>query len=184
LLDLFEVEGSRREELETRIRAKSEEIVHPIYGRALLRDQKPLNEKKLAKVLQDGLSPEDWLRLLNRKAFFWAHEGRLGKLQNAREYQGDRQTIIVVDASRLIERHGHRITLCLMNSGATRPMARERGLYTFLPIDEYPLVERRKKAGIDGAVAEVTVDYSVPDVRDFVVEAYEIGGGRAKEVFR
>jgi hypothetical protein len=177
LLDLFGVNGPAREQLESSRRSKSEAIDHPTHGRVLLRDQMPLNEKKLLKALRDGLTPRQWYRLLNRKVFFWGPESRLGVLQSAREYEADRQTIVVVDAAQLVARHGDRILLCHMNSGATQPMAFPRGRKTFLPIEEYPLVERRKKYGIKSAVAEVTVDYAVPDLREFVIEAYEIGGG-------
>lgn len=177
LLDLFEIAGERREQLESCKRHKSEEIIHPEYGRALLRDQIPLNEKKLAGALQDGLTPRDWYKLLNRKVFFWGPESRLKGLRGAREYSAHRQTIIVIDSAQLVARHGERIRLCHMNSGATQPMAFPRGVNTFLPIELYPIAERKRKYGSKGAVAEVTVDHSVPDVRDYVVEAYEIGGG-------
>jgi hypothetical protein len=183
LLDLFEINGTRREQLESSRRPKSEEIVHPTHGRALLRDQIPLNEKKLAKALEDGLTPAEWYRLLNRKVFFWGPESRLGILRGAREYEADRQTIIVVDAAQLLARHGDRILLCHMNSGATQPMAFPRGRKTFLPIEDYPLAERQKKYGVKGAVAEVTVDYSIPDLPEFVVEAYETGGGEKRKEF-
>ncbi len=62
-------------------------------------------------------------------------------------------------------------------------MAFPRGQKTFLPIEEYPLAERKKKYGVKRAVAEVTVDYSVPDLREFVVEAYETGGGENRQHF-
>jgi hypothetical protein len=81
LLDLFEINGERRDQLEARRRARSEEITHDIHRRALLRDQKPLNEKKLANALLDGLKPRDWYGILNRKVFFgvrrvdWEHCG-------------------------------------------------------------------------------------------------------------
>lgn len=78
LLDLFGVNGTRREQLESCRRPKSEEINHPIHGRVLLRDQIPLNEKKLLKALQDGLTPPEWYRLLNRKVFLWGPKSRLG----------------------------------------------------------------------------------------------------------
>jgi hypothetical protein len=137
LLDLFEIGGERREQLESSKRSRSEEINHPTHGRALLRDQIPLNERKLAKALQDGLTPRDWYRLLNRKAYFWGPESRLKILREAREYNDHRQTIIVIDTGQLIARHGERISLCHMNSGATQPMAFPRGLSTFLSIDSY-----------------------------------------------
>jgi hypothetical protein len=180
LLDLFEVNGARREQLESSRRLRSEEIVHRTHGRALLRDQIPLNERKLVKALQDGLTPRDWYRLLNRKVFFWGPESRLRILREAREYNGSRQTIIVIDTATLMAHHSERILLCHMNSGATQPMAFPRGLRTFLPIDAYPIAERRKKYGRNGVVAEVTVDYSVPDLRDFVLEVFEVGGGEKK----
>lgn len=180
LLDLFEIHGERRTELESRVRSKSEEILHPVHGRALLRDQRPLNEKKLTSALDDGLSPCDWYHALNRKVFFWGPETRLKILQGAREYAGDRQTIVVADSTELVRRYGDRILLCHMNSGATMPMAFRRGNNTFLPIGQYALADRLKKYGRKNAVAEVTVDYSVPDIAEFVVEVFEVGGGQAK----
>jgi hypothetical protein len=181
LLDLFEIGGERREQLEFSRRPKSEEIEHPVHGKALLRDQIPLNERKLAKALQDGLTPRDWYRILNRRAYFWGPASRLKILQGAREYSEHRQTILVVDTERLLSRHHEKVCLCHMNSGATQPMAFPRGLGTFRPIDQYPLAERLKKYGAKGAVAEVTVDYSVPDLRDYVIEAYEVGGAQARK---
>lgn len=180
LLDLFEINDVQRPALESRVRRKSEEISHPTYGRALLRDQKPLNEKKLANALDDGLAPGDWYHLLNRKVFFWGPESRLKILQTAREYESDRQTIVVVDSAELVRRHGDRVLLCHMNSGATQPMAFRRGRKTFLSIPDYPLAERLKKYGRKGAVAEVTVDYSVPDISEFAVEVFEVGGSEAR----
>lgn len=180
LLDLFEVTGACRHKLESCRRRKTEEITHRTHGTALLRDQIPLNEKKLAKALLDDLKPRDWYRVLNRKVFFWGPQTRLGTLRGARAYSDHRQTIIVIDTAQLVARHRDRILLCHMNSGASQPMAFPRGLSTFLPIDEYPIVERRRKYGKNGAVAEITVDYSVPDVREYVTDVYEIGGGEPR----
>lgn len=180
LLDLFEIRGARRAALESERRLQSEEIAHPIHGRALLRDQKPLNEKKLAGALKDGLTVHDWYRLLNQKVFFWGPESRLGILRGAREYEAERQTILVVDTAKLIARHADQISLCHMNSGATQPMAFPRGINTFLPLEDYPLAARRQKSGIKGAVAEVTVLDSVPDIGDLVIEVYDTGGGKPR----
>ena len=182
LLDLFEVNGKRRALLEECRRPQSEEITHPTHGRAMLRDQQPLNEKKLATCLQDGFSPRDWYKLLNRKVFFWGPETRLKILQGARLYEAHRQTIVEIDTASFLQRYADGITLCYINSGSTQPMAWDRGKNTFLPLDTFPLAERRKKYGVKNAVAEVTVDYAVPDVRDFVVRAYEIGGPTPKAV--
>jgi hypothetical protein len=182
LLDLFKVDGARRTLLEENRRSQSEEITHPTYGRAMLRDQQPLNEKKLAKSLQDGLSTRDWYKLLNGKVFFWGPESRLKILQGARLYEAHRQTIVEIDTASFLQRYADRVTLCFINSGSTQPMAWDRGKSTFLPLEAFPLVERRRKYGVKNAVAEVTVDYAVPDVRDFVVRAYEIGGPAPRAV--
>ncbi len=174
------MKDQRRITLEECRRSRSEEIVHPVHGRAMLRDQQPLNEKKLAKALRDGLTPRDWYKRLNGKVFFWGPETRLKILQGARLYEAHRQMIVEIDTAKLVERYADRISLCYMNSGSTQPMAWERGESTFLSLEAYPLAERRQKYGIKKAVAEVTVDYAVPDVREFAVCAYEIGGPEPK----
>lgn len=182
LLDLFEVNGSQRDALESCRRSKSEEIVHAQYGRAMLRDQQPMNEKKLAKALKDGLRPRDWYKLLNGKVFFWGPETRLKILQGARLYEAHRQTIIEIDTAKFLEHYADRVSLCHINSGSTQPMAWERGTDTFVPLETYRLADRPKRYGVKGAVAEVTVDYAVPNLLDFVVTAYETGGDEPKQI--
>jgi hypothetical protein len=49
------------------------------------------------------------------------------------------------------------------------PIAVERRVGTFLSIEEFPYVERRRTRGKANALAEITVDYSVPDIADLVV---------------
>jgi hypothetical protein len=43
---------------------------------------------------------------------------------------------------------------------------------------DYPFEDFRRKRGRKNAVAELSVDYSVPDIRDFVISVSELGGGR------
>ena len=181
LLDLFEIVPAQREKLEACRRPESITIEHPAYGRAILRDQKPLNEKKLAKSLQGDLSPRDWLLLLNSRVFFWGPVHRLGDLQGAQAYRAKRQTIIVVDTKKLLERYEQRVLLSHMNTGSTQRMAFPRGDDTFLPLNKYPLVERRRKYGMKGAVAEITIDYAIPDVRELATLVYEVGGEAPQE---
>src|SRR5262245_5187541 len=68
LLDLFEITGERRFRLESMRRAKSETITHPMYGSAVIRDQKVLSESALSRCLT-GASPREWYELLNSKTF-------------------------------------------------------------------------------------------------------------------
>lgn len=177
LLDLFGIDGEFRDRILAARRPDSVSISHPRYGSAIIRDQKPLIESRLRKVLQDGMTPREWYMLLNRKTFFWVTESRFETLRTARAYEGLRQTLLIVDCAKLLARHAGQVTLCPMNSGAARPMAFPRGRRTFLPISEYPFDESCRKRGRKGAVVELTVEYSVPDIRDLVTSVSELGGG-------
>ncbi len=53
LLDLFEVEGSKREQIESERRPESITITHPKHGTAVIRDQKPMREAAIASCLTD-----------------------------------------------------------------------------------------------------------------------------------
>lgn len=172
LLDKWEIEGAEREALESAHRPKSEAIEHPVHGTAIVRDQKPMSDGMLRACLQ-GMEPSEWYRLLNRQVFFWPTEHRLKGLLAA--YPGT-QLVLTLDTAPLVRRYADQIRLSPLNSGATRHVSHTRGLRTFCPIEEYPFDERRKKAGLRDAVAELTVDYAVPDVRDFVLRAEHRNG--------
>src|SRR5260370_26746403 len=79
LLDLYEVKGKERDDIEAHRRPESVPILHGEHGRAVVRDQKPLIESKLRKALKD-CTIEQWHRLLNRHVFFWLTPGRLQTL--------------------------------------------------------------------------------------------------------
>ncbi len=69
LLDLFEVKGHERKDIEIRRRPESVPIVHEKHGRAVVRDNKPIIESKLRTALKD-CTLEQWYRLLNKFVFF------------------------------------------------------------------------------------------------------------------
>jgi hypothetical protein len=71
LLTLFEVPPTQRELIESTRRPRSVRIAHPVHGTARITDNAPLGEDALAACLDDGLSPADWMRMLNRRVFFW-----------------------------------------------------------------------------------------------------------------
>jgi len=142
-----------------------------VHGRVVIRDQKPLSETKLAKCLRDGLTVQEWLRLLNGKVFFWVDERRLEGLRQARAYRSKRQLVLTVDTSALLERHAERITLSNMNTGTTSPFAHPRGVSTFSSLDG----SRRR-------VVELAVERGVPDIAPLILRAEEIGGGEPDAV--
>ena len=171
LLDLFDVARKDQIAIETRRRPESVTLTHPVHGTAVIRDQKPLSEKRLADCLCDGITVRQWLRLLNQRVFFWLDEARLDTLRGAQAYRAQRQVVLTVDTRRLVEAHATRILLTHMNTGATRPFAHKRGRDTFRTIGKYPFQERRR-------VVELTVARQVPDIRKYVLNVEELGGNR------
>jgi len=77
--------------------------------------------------------------------------------------------VITVDTAALLSRHESRITLSPINSGSTIYDPPPRGVNTFHKIEDYPFQQRRRTRGKQGAVAELVVDYSVPDIRNIAV---------------
>ena len=163
LLDLFGIGGEERYRIESCHRKESIPITRPQFGTVVIRDQAPMRESALEKCL-DGISPREWYELLNRKAFFWASEARVKTLLRARLYRNDEHDVITVDTASLISHHARRVTLSPINSGNTLYNPPLRGSFTFRAITDYPFEERRKKRGLGNAIAELAVDYSVPDL--------------------
>ena len=95
LLDLFEVAGPERATLESEWRSNSRPITHPEHGTVVLRDQKPMPPDKLSKCL-DGISTQEWYKLINGKTFFWAERRRLNNLLNAVAYSNRPHCVITI----------------------------------------------------------------------------------------
>src|SRR4051812_6107133 len=66
LLDLFEVPPGQRRLIESCRRPEAVTLDHPVHGRAVVRDQKPMDDKGLTRALRDGITPRQWYELLNR----------------------------------------------------------------------------------------------------------------------
>jgi hypothetical protein len=179
LLDLFEVRGDERYRIESCHRPKSITIVHAAYGRAVIRDQKPMSDRSVGRALEDGLKPADWYRELNSRVFFWLTERRLNGLLNARAYRDQKHNVLIVDTKRLVERHQLRIMLSPLNSGCTLPFPHKRGPGTFRRLAEYPFASRMR---LPDPIVELAVDYSIPDIRDLVTEVRETAAGADTKV--
>ena len=162
LLDRFGVEGRRRYEVESRRRPEMVELLHPEHVRALVRDNKPMQERVLERCLA-GMEPREWYETLNRRVFLWVDRGRLLKLLGARAYRDRPHLVLELDAEGLLRRHAPSVSLSAINSGATFAMnPAPRGPETFRHIAEHP----------EGArVVELAVDYAVPDAAEFVLAA-------------
>lgn len=168
LLDLYEINGDRRKQVLANRRPESVEICHPIHGRAVVRDQKPLHEKKLEGCLV-GLTVTEWLETLNGRVFFWLQEGRLGRMLGAPPYRERPHTVLIADTASLIDTHRERVRLSRINTGATLFNAPARGPETFEEIEAYDHPNRRSASAGCGDIAELSVLDGVPDITDFIV---------------
>jgi hypothetical protein len=168
LLDLLEIDGDLRRRLESERRPHSTILRHADYGDVVIRDQKPLNLSKLAASLTD-MTVTAWLRLLNRKVFFWVSEHRVDELLAAQHYRDREHVVLVVDTAALVTAHEPAITLSAINTGATLYNPPPRGSDTLLPVVDYPFEHwRRVRRTPRKAVAELAVDYAVEDIVDLV----------------
>ncbi len=168
LLDLWDVAGEERRRIESERRPEGVVLAHPVHGRVLVRDQKPMDDAGLRRCLRDGLEPADWYRLLNARVFFWLTHARLLRLLNARPYRALEHDVLELDASALVMAYRQHITLSPINSGAARPFGTPRGRDTFLPIAEFPYSDWKRRRANKEAVVELCVSGGVPDVARFV----------------
>jgi hypothetical protein len=128
----------------------------------LIRDQKPMNHNLKSCLRPANINPEQWFRFLNRKVFFWATPERLQTF--CKVYRARPQLIIEVPTERMLREHRDKITLCHINSGATRMPNHYRSFETFQSIETYP-TERK--------LAEFTVDWAVKDIATLASQVYE-----------
>lgn len=168
LLDLFAVDHATRVVIEARRRPEGVILSHPERGQAVVRDQKPMDDRGLRQCLQDGLTPEDWYRTLNARVFFWLTRSRLIRLLAAKPYRNQEHDVLEIDAAALVLAYMSQVTLSPINSGATKPFPTPRGKDTFLPIPEYPYAAWRLKRPKGERAVELAITQGVPDIERFV----------------
>lgn len=181
LLTLYGYTGTRREQIESEWRPEKVSIPCKGLEDAVIRDQKPMPPHELQKCLLDGMTPNEWYRLINGKVFFWAKwhpsvEWFLG----SREYRNTVNLIITADTRRLLTRHANRVTLSGINSGSTyydqkqRWGPRPRGRATFKSISEYNLPY----------VTELAVENGILDIGDITVSVaqWTSNGTRSRKI--
>ena len=113
LLDMFEVGGTLRFRIESARRLEMEAVEHPEHGRALIRDNKPMQKTVLARCLT-GMTAREWYETLNRRVFFWVDRKRRAKLLGARAYRDRPHLVLELDTSGR-RRHAANVTLSAIN---------------------------------------------------------------------
>ena len=176
LLDLFAIKGQRREAIERQHRPSIVKISDKKIGSAAIRDQIPMSDAGLRRALPSAILPADWYQRLNGMVFFWMTEGRLLRLTSACSYREIEHEVIVFDTRAIIEAHFSRIWLCPINSGCTKPMPHPRDYSTFKRIENYDYQYWRSRRGQGERVVELCIDYSVTDVKSFVIDGFVIRG--------
>ena len=172
LLSLFDVQDADRRAFEQGRRATPVALAHPVHGEAVLNDNLPLTEAALASCLDDGLTPAQWLLMLNARVFFWPDLESLENHRNARFNRGRERLALVFDTLRLTRAHWDRVELCPINSGSTLRKPARRGLATFTPAGRHGYQEwRRLRGGLD-RLREVTILGGVPDAADYLLERF------------
>jgi len=174
ILDLYNVHGEERTRLLRVRRPQSVPIVARGLPGAVLRDQKPMDDGRLAGCLQDGLTPADWYENLNSLSFFWLSKSRIWKLLKARAYRNVPQTVLTLDTESLVNAHRDRIRLSPINSGATLFNPQPRGLGTFMSLADFPYAERARSRARENNVVELVVNHSVPDLVDHVLAVHRV----------
>jgi hypothetical protein len=178
ILDLYDVTGQTREDIEDKRRSRSVTVQSENLPNAVVRDQIPMSDKALKKCLLDGLEPRDWYRILNSKVFFWVSKKRLLRLLAAKAYRDKKHDILELDSLNLVADLASSIWLCPINSGSTIMNPRPRGKDTFARIPDYPYAEWSKRRGKTERIVELSVDYSVPNIRKYFTRVVEMKGDK------
>jgi hypothetical protein len=176
LLDLAKVPENEREAILFQHRPKS--IV--LANGAIIRDQKPMPPRLIARALPKDVPPSAWYRFLNRFVFLWSNRARVER--HLRAFGARPQILLAFDASQLLEQLGDRIYLSPINSGNARRRPVPRSTHLFVPYREW--IESGWRA-IDGesrrrscAAAEILVEGNLT-LEPFLVAACMVRHGSA-----
>jgi hypothetical protein len=176
LVELFEVPEPERTQLLTQHRPNSVPLTHPVHGRVVIRDQKPLPPSKLERLLLDMAVPQ-WMELLNGFVFFWLQAERVSRLLNARAYRNRSHLVLTLDTKRLVNDHSSQIRLSPINSGAAAYLQGSRGSSTFKSIDDFPHPRPRSLTKPPKYVAELAVPNAVPNILEYTLRVERLQGG-------
>lgn len=131
--------------------------------------------KALARCLTDGVTPDEWYRLLNSKVFFWIDPDRLIRQRNA--CWPVEQVVLVIDAQKMLSAYSQQASVTPFNTGNAMRAAAQRNLSTFVPYDAWvesgwahEQITGNKVRPSSHKPVELTLSGAVPDVRDYVTE--------------
>lgn len=168
IVDLYQPNDQVKADILAVVRRKKITLTRNGLPDVTIRDQLPA--KFLNACLEEGVTPQEYLDALNGRAFFWLSRERLMKLLQAQQYRNLRQTVLHVDTSALLNAYPDRVQLAPYNTGSMHvPTAPKRGPGVFSDLADYPYDEWARRRGRSGEpVVELTIDYAVPDISEYV----------------
>ncbi len=171
LLDLFEKKDPMRRKLLEEHRSTPYPLSHKEHGDAVIRDTKPLDPKRLAGLLLDNMTPQQYRRMLNQRVFFWPTKKRLNAMLPT--YHEEPQTLFIINSQKFVKRHWREMQLSRINSGTIKYDAPKRGPDTF--VDFFAYQYRSKN---EDPFAEVTVRSRIRDIEEVLDEVWQVENGR------
>lgn len=165
LMDHCKTDMEIRQRIEACWRSNLEIIQCGELGEIKIRDQIPMSPHELEKCLIKPMKPSDWYKLINKKVFFWAQMEDLERLISAKYYKNKPHIVIKIKTSALVDKYFEQLKLSKINSGSA--------YYDFRRFDRAPLRDENTFQPIgnynESWVKEVTVDYGIPDIREFTM---------------
>jgi hypothetical protein len=178
LLELFEVAEPERRKIGIERRPKLISLFHPIYGKATINDNVPLLGRALERCLDDGLTPSDWMEILNARVFFWADFKKLQSLLQARLNRDRPLEVLTIDTLSLARAYAKKIDLSPINTGSAIRKAARRGKNTFTPMLKYSYLEWSRLRGGRDTIQEVTVLDGVEDIASHTIDVVKTVGAK------
>ena len=139
-------------------------------------DNAPLSFARLAPVLDGGLTPEDWLGMLDDRAFLWPVRALGAGNLRARARLGYESEWQCYDTARLLAPIWDRAEIAPINTGATVRAPARRGPGTFAPLADLDWDEWRRRRRAAGLVKgldspkEVTIRGGAPHAGEALLE--------------
>ena len=166
LLDKWGIQGEKRSLIEDRYRSSSMTIDSVDFGSATIRDQMAMPPEKLRHCLPDTITVNQWYKYLNKRVFFWSDLTGLRFMLSANNYIKKAHLVIAVDSEKLLMNYKEKVFLSAINSGSTycrkgKSTPEYRDFNTFKDIKSYQ----------GNWLTELTVDYGIPDITNYVVWA-------------
>jgi hypothetical protein len=182
IVDLYQPDDETRVEILAAVRRRKITLTRNGLPGITIRDQLPA--KFLHACMNEGVSPQEYLDVLNSRVFFWVSIQRLKTLLHARLYRNLRHTVLRVDTAELLRAYQGRVQLAPYNTGSMHvPNAPKRGPDVFTDLADYPYEDwARRRGGSGDLIVELTIDYAVPDISSYVTRAETWADGLPTEL--